>query len=459
MTNIVQINVTQTIAPAPSTLQRTGAFISQGATTAAAGTTTLLTQLADLTPILKGALALTSLTWTTSVATATTTAPHGFTNGDTLQLTIAGVTPAAFNGTFLCTVTGASTFTYPPVANPGGPATVQGNYTPEDVAELLAMATTFFSQGSAVSIEVLELGAGNAADGVTALTAFITANPNTIYSYLVPRPWAAEATFVSMMAQFESTTAKTYFFITATLANYTSFTALMKCAVVMIEAPSIPALEFSAASAMWVTLNYNPSSSNRVTPTAFSFLFGVTPYPTKGNSALLATLKTASVNVVGTGAEGGISNTILLWGTTMDGHDFTYWYSVDWVQINSELGLANEIINGSNNPLAPLYFNQNGINRLQAREGQTMGSAISFGLALGQIVLVSLPQPAFIANFEAGLYAGQVVINAIPFPAYNSANPSDYAIGKYAGLSVAYTPARGFIQIIVNVNVTSFVGA
>jgi hypothetical protein len=458
MVNIVTVNVTQTIAPAPSTLQRTGAFISQGATTTAAGSTSLLTQLADLAPILKGALANSTLVWASNVVTVTTAAPHGFTTADTLQLTIAGATPAGYNGTFLCAVTGASTFTYPLSVNPGT-MTVPGSYTPEDVAELLAMATTFFSQGSAVSIEVLELGAGNAADGVTALTAFIIANPNTIYSYLVPRPWAAESTFVSMMAQFESTTAKTYFFITATLANYTSFTALMKCAIVMIEAPGIPALEFSQAAAQWVTLNYNPSSSNRVTPTAFSFLFGVTPYPTKGNSALLSTLKTAGVNVVGTGAEGGISNTILLWGTTMDGHDFTYWYSVDWVQINSELALANEIINGSNNPLAPLYFNQNGINRLQAREGQTMGSAISFGLALGQIVLVSLPQPVFIANFEAGLYAGQVVINAIPFPAYNSANPSDYSIGKYAGLSVVYTPARGFIQIIVNVNVTSFVGA
>ena len=38
MTSIVTVNVSQTIAPAPSTLQKTGAFISQGGTNTSAGT-------------------------------------------------------------------------------------------------------------------------------------------------------------------------------------------------------------------------------------------------------------------------------------------------------------------------------------------------------------------------------------------------------------------------------------
>ena len=42
--NIVQVNVTQTIAPSPSTLQRTGALVTQGGTTLTPGTTQLLTQ-------------------------------------------------------------------------------------------------------------------------------------------------------------------------------------------------------------------------------------------------------------------------------------------------------------------------------------------------------------------------------------------------------------------------------
>ena len=164
-----------------------------------------------------------------------------------------------------------------------------------------------------------------------------------------------------------------------------------------------------AQPAHW--LNNDPSTTNKVAPFAFRYLFGVTAYPIRGNSATLALLKAAAVNWVGTGAEGGISNTILMWGTTMDGRDATYWYSVDWVQIN----------------------NQDGINRLQVRSQATMNRGISYGLVLAP-----------------------VTVTAVNFVDYVLENESDYRIGKYAGLAVTYTPARGFTQIVFNVNVSDF---
>lgn len=118
MVNIVTVTVSQQIAPTPSILQRTGALLSQGGTLTSQGTKTPLTQLSDLTPWLNGALAVTSITRSGSVATVTTTAPHGYTVGDTLLVTIAGATLAAYNGTFLITVTGTSAFTYPVVGSP-----------------------------------------------------------------------------------------------------------------------------------------------------------------------------------------------------------------------------------------------------------------------------------------------------------------------------------------------------
>lgn len=454
MTQIVQVNVSQTIAPAPNKLQRTGAFISQGGTNLPPNSKSLLTQLSDLTPLLAASQAITSLVWATNVVTVTTTAPHGYPNGDLLQLTIAGATPAGFNGTFMATVTGASTFTYPLTTSPGT-ATVMGTVTDADVAQLTAMTTTYFAQGNGNPVYVLELGAGTAAEGVTALTAYITNTPNFFYSYLVPRGWDAEPTYVAMVANYESTSAKVYFFTTATLTSYASFTALMKCTFMLIEAPIIPSKEFSLAAAFWVTLNYNPSPANQVTPLCFSYLVGVTPYPVSGPQA--ATFKAANLGYVTTGAEGGISNAMLVWGHMADGNPFNYWYSVDWAQINLDLNLSNEIINGSNNPINPLYYNQQGIDRLQARARKTMASAVSYGLALGNVITTELDQTAFVAALDAGTYAGNVVINAIPFANYNSLNPSDYAIGKYAGLSAVYTPARGFEQIIFNLNVTNFV--
>lgn len=461
--NIVIVNVSQQVAPTPSTLQRTGAFISQGATSTAPGTLTLLTQYSDLASIIEGSEPLTSLITTGSVSpytvTATTTSPHGYEIGDTIYITISGAAPSGYNGTYLCTITTTTKFTYQLTTNPGL-NTNAGVYTLEDVGELHAMATTFFAQGNNLSVYVLELGAGSPADGVNYLTTWLTNNVNTVYSFLVPRTWGSEPTYQTLLQSYEAPTKKTYFWTTMTLSNYTSYSALQKCVFGLIEAPTVvPTAEFSLAAPFYHSLNYDPSATNKVAPFAFAFVYGVTPYPTYGNSALLATLKAASVNIIGTGAEGGISNTIIFWGTTMDGNDFTYWYSVDWVQINCELMIANAIINGSNNPINPLYYNQQGINVLEGVIAGVMSNGVTFGLVLGTPIQVALDGPALDKEINRGTYAGLTVVNAVPFITYSNENPGDYKIGKYSGFSVIYVPARGFTQIVLNLVVSQFVSA
>ena len=451
---IVTVNISVLNAPAPITLQSTGAFISQGATTIGAGNKQLLTQLSDLTGILNGTSPISTITWNLNVATATTVTPHGLTIDDTVELTISGATPSGYNGTFLCTVTGNTTFTYPLANNPGGAAS-GAVWTEEDVAELVAMATTFFAQGASQSVYVLELGAGNATDGTAALSTYITANPNAFYAYLLPRTWDGNAAFLAFVAGFENLTAKTYFFVTTTTGTYSAYTSAMKCVFWGVEAPGIPATEFSLAAAFHVLLSYAPSPTNLVTPFAFSYLYGVTSYPTVGNSALLAAIKAANGNYVGTGAEGGISTAVLFWGTTADGNDFTYWYSIDWVQLACDQAIANAIINGSNNPSNPLYYSQQGINTLQNAVAQVMSNGVSYGLVLFGPLQTALIGTTLNQNFDDGDYAGQTVVNAVPFLAYVAANPSDYPIGKYAGLIVIFTPNRGFKAIVFNVQVNN----
>ena len=63
----------------------------------------------------------------TTTATLTTVAPHGLITGN--RVTISGATAAQYNGTYVITVTGASTFTYTMTSNPGADATVVGSYT------------------------------------------------------------------------------------------------------------------------------------------------------------------------------------------------------------------------------------------------------------------------------------------------------------------------------------------
>ena len=453
---IVTVNVSQQLAPAPNTLQKTGAFVSQGGTNTSPGTLTLITSLADLTAILSAAKALTSLAWSSSVVTGTTTIGHGWNIGDTVEVTIAGAVPAGYNGTFNATITGANSFTYPLVANPGA-ETTPGTVILTDTSELLAMGTTFFAQGSQQSVYVLELGEGTVSAGVTALTAYLTANPGTIYSFLLPREWDNNSAFLAFLANQNGTTAKVYFFVTTTVGTYNNYPATSKAAFLFVESPTATSTEFGCAAPFWVTLNYAPSSTNKVTPLAFSYLIGVTPYPLSGNGATLAALKTAGVNYAGTGAEGGLSNVILFWGTLGDKSQYNYWYSVDWAQIQVEQALANAVINGSNNPLAPLLYNQQGINVLQNAAAVTISNAVTYGLATGSVVQTQLSASEFAANFQAGKYLGQLAINAEPFLTYTAENPSDYGIGKYAGLALVYTAARGFEQIIVDLTATNFV--
>lgn len=544
MTNIVSVSVSQQIASAPSTLQSTGALLSQGATNTSPGTKTLLTQLSSLTPLLNGSLPLTSLTQTGGTATATATSAHGFTTGDSLWLTIAGATPAAYNGNFLCTITTTTAFTYKVPTGTAGTATGTLIYTVEDVAELLAMATTFFAQGSIVPIYVLELGAGNPSDGVAYLTSWLTANPGFFYDFCVPRTWDANTNFLTLIQSFESPTSKTYFWVTTTLNTYTSYTALMKDVHALIEAPAygvwsanvltalsqggagtvtattttahgvaigqwfqisgmtptgyngwwqaadgttgstliwqapagigaesvlgtlvvspyastgITATEFSIAAQMWVQLNYNPSSTNKVTPFNYSYLYGVTPFPVQGNSALITTLRNANISLIGTGSEGGISLALIDGGNMMDGNPLNYWYSVDYAQINCALALAAAVINGSNNPQNPLYLNQPGVDSLQMVAANVMNTMVTVGLAAGSVVQTEFTGPQLSAALASGTYAGQAVVNAVPFASYYAINPSQYAQGIYGGLTVTYVPLLGFDHINFGIVVSEIV--
>ena len=69
---------------------------------------------------------ITSITFITTTATLTTNSPHGLSTND--YVTIAGASPAQYNGTYSITVTGASTFTYVMASTPATNATSVGTY-------------------------------------------------------------------------------------------------------------------------------------------------------------------------------------------------------------------------------------------------------------------------------------------------------------------------------------------
>ena len=72
------------------------------------------------------ASAITSITHVGTLATLTTTTPHGLVTGN--QVTLTGNLPTAYNGTYVITVTGASTFTYVMASTPATNALTIGSY-------------------------------------------------------------------------------------------------------------------------------------------------------------------------------------------------------------------------------------------------------------------------------------------------------------------------------------------
>ena len=463
--DIVTVNVTTIEAATPSKLQKMGAVISQGGTSLTSGDYQLITEETDLSGIIVAASANASLTWASSVVTVETSAAHGVTSGTSFRVVISGVTPDGFNGAFLATSTGSDTFTYPLTTEPDSDtASVVGTWQFESAVELTQLETTWYAQNyaSTTSFYVLELGAGSTSDGVTALDTFETSNPTLFYSYLVPRAWADESTYVTFVKSYTSNTSKKYFFTTVDADNYTDF-ASTKSVVALQEAPALDdtdsTSEFTHAADWLVTLHYTPSSTNKVTPFSFSYVYDVTNYPTKNNSTYLSTLKSAYVNYIDTGAEGGLSDLILKWGTTMDGKDFNYWYSVDWVQINCKQTIATTIIEGSNTSTNPLNFNQSGINRLQDAVASKMSDGQEYGLVLGDVVKTTLTSDELADAIDEGTYENQTIVNAVPFTDYCSANSTHYALGEYDGLTVVYIPATGFRSITFNIEVTQLVTA
>ncbi|MCX7898482.1 MAG: hypothetical protein N2444_00065 [Methylocystis sp.] len=551
MPNIVTVNVAQQLAPIPSTLQKMGCLVSQGGTALSKFQFAFLTQLSDLGLILATPAAISGITWLSGVATVTAAAPHGLTVGQTVWVDIQGAAPAAYNGSYLATVTTSTQFTFVKPSNPGALVTA-GTWAPRSVAELDQMASTFFAQGYQQGVYVLELGKGSVAEGVAALGQYLTANPNTaympglqgyFYSYLVPRAWDAHPDFLALAAEYQATTKRTYFFVTTTLATHAAYSNLQKAVFALVETPNVPALpsaiaissgswtagrvtlnapgatiavgqwfkiqgatpaayngwkkavegtsgativfeeaadpgtlttpgsiapsyfasspppstEFTAASALWATLNYSPSDTNKTPPLAFTYVYGVTPWPPNGAGAIQNELKTANTNFIGTGAEGGISNAALFWGRLKDGKPFNYWYAADWVAINTDIDVANAVINGSNTPINPLYYNQNGIDRLQAVIAGVIQRAVTFGLVLFQPKQTALTGPELTEALATNKFAGYSVVNAVPFIPYSINNPSDYADGRYTGFSVTFTPLRGFEAITINLVVSQFV--
>jgi hypothetical protein len=436
---IVNLTAVLTVAPEPSQLQQSGAFVSVGGTTLATGSYLYCGQLPALQAVLQ-------------------------TSGS-------------------------------------------GNY-----AELNAMGTTFFAQGSAVGAYVLELGAQTSGvAGIEALNTWITNNPGVFYGYLTPASWdnqdevvgsviivnggtgytvaptvtfsaptdggvtaagtaviqdgvvqsvtitnpggpytaaptvtfsaptsgttatgtanlAAELNIVA--GNYASPTGRTYFFITTTVSNVASYQP-NKSVYAFVPSPTATSQEFGAAAHFYQWLVNNPGPTSKLAPMAYRFLNGVTPWPATGYASQIQTVLSAYGNINLVPPQGGITNTCIFKGTTSDGSQASWWYGIDWFQITAVNDMADEVVNGSNQE-PPLLYDQDGINQLVGVAQRDLNTAISYGCALSG------------------------TITSASFSTYTTQNPANYKAGLYQGIGANVVGQNGFLTVGITLDAIQF---
>ena len=456
--HIVQLNVTAEYAPEPSALQSRGMIVSENSTNIAIGSAVYLGDPNSLSNYLKPSKSISTLTWAAGVVTVALAANHGLVEGSLTPLIVSGAFPDAYNGTYVATAGADNVLTYS-LANDPGIASIPGSARYSYDAWLIAADATWWAQpGQVTGYFLFEAGTTATADMFTALDTWLTANPKQIYNIcFLPGVSSDAADAYNFFSSYNQLSSLLSFYLPVdetTAITWASYNTLRNVFVQVQALTATTASQVaSIAYAAYIT-NIRPTPTNKLPPSSYAYLNNVDALPL--NQTLMSQYIDGNINFASLGAEGGISNIILIYGNTLNGFPENVKYSIDWQQVEMDLSISNAVINGSNNQINPLYYNQDGINRLQAVAANVAARAISTGLALGRVITTQLPPDEFTANLSRGDYRGNYVINAVPFASYVALNPSDYARGLYGGFQASFVPQFGFRRIVFNILATTF---
>lgn len=456
--HIVQLNVTAEYAPEPSALQSRGMIVSQGSTSVPTGTAVYFGDPTSLSGYLSPAKSISTLTWTAGVVEVALTTNHGLTEGTLTPLIVTGAFPSAYNGTVVATVGADNVLTYSLDVDPGL-ASIPGSARYGVDAWLIAADATWWAQnGQVTGYFLFESGTADVGDTLTALDAWIVANPRQVYNVcFLPGVDEAAADAYNFFQQYNALTTLMKFYLpvtptsSSTWADYSTLRNVFT-QVQVISATTVSQVA-SVAYAAYIT-NIRPTPTNKLPPSSYAYLNNVDPLTL--NQTQMSAYTDGNINFASLGAEGGISNVILVYGNNLNGFPQNVAYSIDWQQVELDLALSNAVINGSNNQINPLYYNQDGINRLQSVAANVAARGVATGLALGRVITTQLSPEEFTANLSRGDYRGNYVINAVPFATYVALNPSDYARGLYGGFQASFVPQFGFRRIVFNLLATTF---
>ena len=284
-----------------------------------------------------------------------------------------------------------------------------------------AAATATVAAGVVTGITVTNPGSGYTSAPTVTLTGAGTGATATANL-------ASELNIIA--GDYASPTGKTYFFVTTTVANVATYQP-NKSVYTFVPSPTATSQEFGAAAHFYQWLVNNPSATDQLAPMAYRYVYGVTAWPATGYAANIQTVLSAYGNINLVPPQGGITETCIFKGNTMDGSQASWWYGIDWYQFTVTNDMADEVVNGSNEE-PPLLYNQDGVNQLAGVALRDLNTAISFGCALSG------------------------TITATSFSAYTTANPANYKAGIYQGLGANIVGQNGFLSVGILLDAIEF---
>ncbi len=181
--------------------------------------------------------------------------------------------------------------------------------------------------------------------------------------------------------------------------------------------------------------NYQPSTVNKVNPMIYRRLSIASPLTDDDylhNKHLQDDFNTNML--LDPPNDGNRAKSLIYPGILADGNDFTYWYGVDYIRYSLISQITNFIIQSSNYKTNPLYYNQDGIDRIKAFVKQIISNCASYGIIQ--------------TNFK---------ISAIDFVDYVTQNQEDYKNEIYDGISIEVSPLKALRKIVFSLQVTDLI--
>lgn len=506
---IVNLTAVVTTAPTPSQLQQSGAIVSVGGTTLTAGTYQYCGNMSAINSIAATSYAITSLSWLSSEVTATVSGVTLPTVGTTFTTTISGASPAAYNGTYVATVASSTTFTYALASNPGT-ETTPGYFTISGASPITYPATSFFAQGSAVGVYVLELGPVQGTDAqIAALNTWIQNNPSVFYAYLVPALWDYSKDEVGSVVINNGgngyTTAPSVTFSAPGGGGVTATgTAIVQNGAVVAVTITNPGSGYTAAPTITfggpgvgAVATANLASAMNILAGQYASATGKTYFfvtTSTANLANYATLKSVYATVpapTATSQEFDSGAMFYQWLVNNPSQSnplgpMAYRYltgvtpwavSGNQASINSVLtGYGNLIYQGSEGGISKAGIWKGtlmdgtqaawwyGIDWFQIQVKQALAAAVINGSnqnppliydqnGINSLLAVAQNVANSAVKFQCAL---KITITATSFADYTTANPNDYAAGIYNGFSAVAVGQNGFLQISFALDAVQF---